>query len=187
MSYRHSSSGKRNAGWTAESNSPLSSAGLHPSNLSVHTLSLYQLYTITEEDGVRSSAVYVPQLPQRGDGARSPRKMRSRDGGRQGEILGRRRDLIRGCRRKEEGRGEADDTRSLNHRHIPHWTGASSSDRTPSALLSRPFSPSRRPSFSFLKVLILVDEQNARKEPLQPDANTHVRSKKHTPTHTHRS
>lgn len=35
----------------------------------------------------------------------------------------------------ERRRGEADDTRSLNHRHIPHRTGASSSDRTPCSSL----------------------------------------------------
>lgn len=38
-----------------------------------------------------------------------------RDGGRQGEILGRRRDLIRGCRRKKEGSGEKKEKKKKGH------------------------------------------------------------------------
>lgn len=120
-----------------------------PPQVSIHPIypsTLYPSISSRYHGGGRREIIGCLHVPAAAEGRQAQittERERERDGGRRGEISGRRRDLIRGCRREEEGRGEEDDTRSLNHSHIPHRAGASSSDKTP--LLS-PFSLPLSPS-----------------------------------------
>lgn len=194
VSYRHRSSGRRNARWTATSSSSLSSASLRPSNLSVHTLFLYQLSLSRRRTAWDHRLSTCPSC-RGGETGPDHHGERWRDGGRQGKILGRWRDLISRCRREEEGRDEEDDTCALNHWHIPHRPGAFSLDRNLYSPLSPLLSPSLHLSLPFLQLGLsswrkekkIINNQQLSSHlihtPQHTDVNTHMCSEK-TQRHT---
>lgn len=113
----------------------LRAARRSPPQVSIHPIYpsiLYPSISSRYHGGGQREIIDCLHVPAAAEG-RLHKITTERDGGRQGEILGRRRNLIRGCRRKKEGSGEKKKKRMTLARLIirTFLTGASTSDRTP--------------------------------------------------------